>query len=349
MITGGKSGCLIEWNQDYEKTGRFLQLPEIDGACRIITSYKNQDQCLVGTTKNGLLEVNFETNLAKKIVNGHDGELWGLSGSYINQTSTCFTTCGYDKNLCYWNSVSHELIHSFQLEEPMHCVNMHPKLEGLVAIGLTKPKWIVFDLNEGKEVFSQSIGTEQIECISFSPNGLYLACGSRDNFIFIYSASEDGKKYSKIGKCSGHSSFITHIDWSTDNEHLMSNSGDYEILTWNAQTCKQITQVEKLRDLSFTTNTCVLSLNTVGIWDGSYDGTDINAAACSTSKKHLCYVDDLGKVNIVDYPCISKAEKNDYKGHSSHVTNVIFINNDSTVVTTGGNDTTILQWKVIND
>ena len=129
----------------------------------------------------------------------------------------------------------------------------------------------------------------------------------------------------------------------------MSNSGDYEILTWNAQTCKQITQVEKLRDLSFTTNTCVLSLNTVGIWDGSYDGTDINAAACSTSKKHLCYVDDLGKVNIVDYPCISKAEKNDYKGHSSHVTNVIFINNDSTVITTGGNDTTILQWKVIND
>lgn len=28
----------------------------------------------------------------------------------------------------------------------------------------------------------------------------------------------------------GHSSFITHIDWSKDSEYLRSNSGDYELL-----------------------------------------------------------------------------------------------------------------------
>ena len=26
----------------------------------------------------------------------------------------------------------------------------------------------------------------------------------------------------------GHSSFVTHIDWSVDNQYLQSNSGDYE-------------------------------------------------------------------------------------------------------------------------
>lgn len=34
-----------------------------------------------------------------------------------------------------------------------------------------------------------------------------------------------------LDPCSqGHSSFITHLDWSKDGNFIMSNSGDYEIL-----------------------------------------------------------------------------------------------------------------------
>ena len=28
----------------------------------------------------------------------------------------------------------------------------------------------------------------------------------------------------------GHSSFVTHLDWSVDGKYLQSNSGDYEVL-----------------------------------------------------------------------------------------------------------------------
>ena len=28
----------------------------------------------------------------------------------------------------------------------------------------------------------------------------------------------------------GHSSFVTHLDWSVDSQYLVTNSGDYEIL-----------------------------------------------------------------------------------------------------------------------
>lgn len=36
----------------------------------------------------------------------------------------------------------------------------------------------------------------------------------------------------------GHSSFITHLDWSKDGKYIMSNSGDYEILycKWTSST-----------------------------------------------------------------------------------------------------------------
>ena len=134
----------------------------------------------------------------------------------------------------------------------------------VAAIGFKKAKWSVFDLNKRACVLSQVEGTEQIECIQYSPNGKYLACGSRDNSIYIYAVSEDGYKYSRVGRCYGHSSFITHVDWSLNSDFLMSNSGDYEVLTWNAGTCKQVTQVQLIRELRFQTNNCTISFNTLG-------------------------------------------------------------------------------------
>lgn len=37
-------------------------------------------------------------------------------------------------------------------------------------------------------------------------------------------------KWSVSFTSQGHSSFITHLDWSVDSQYLVSNSGDYEIL-----------------------------------------------------------------------------------------------------------------------
>lgn len=362
MITGGgKDGKLYEWNQDYEKTGRQLKIPENNGTCRFITSGKVNNLFLIGTTKNSILQANFEMNYLYCLVNSHVEELWGLCS---NPRESYFLTCGNDRNLFYWDALSHSLLWSIQLEDPLHCVHIHPEFD-IAAIGFTKSKWSVFCLSERKCIFSQVEGTEQIECIQYSPNGKYLACGSRDNSIYIYSVTDNGMRYSRIGKCYGHSSFITHIDWSVDSEFLRSNSGDYEVLMWQASTCKQVTQVQQIRELCFVSNNCTISFNTLGIWSStefsqntngpnetpatiarSYDGTDINACAKSNSNNLLASVDDFGKVNLYTYPCNgAKSERRVYHGHSSHVTNVMFVN-DTRLVTTGGNDMAIFQWAV---
>jgi len=60
-----------------------------------------------------------------------------------------------------------------------------------------------------------------------------LAVGSHDNMIYVYKAED----WSLVGKCHGHHSYITALDWSDDNKWIRSNSGDYELLFWDAATC----------------------------------------------------------------------------------------------------------------
>ena len=70
---------------------------------------------------------------------------------------------------------------------------------------------------------------EVLHEMKYSPDGHYLAVGSNDNFVDVYSVGgADGYKH--VGHCSGSSSFITHLDWSADSKYIQTNSGASEKL-----------------------------------------------------------------------------------------------------------------------
>lgn len=52
-------------------------------------------------------------------------------------------------------------------------------------------------------------------------------------------------------------------------------------------------------------------------------------------------------VNIHHLFFPSQAPSHYYGGHSSHVTNVTFLYNDSYLVSTGGKDMSVMQWRII--
>jgi len=71
----------------------------------------------------------------------------------------------------------------------------------------------------------------------FSPDSNFLAIGSHDNTIYLV----DTKTYKNTNttKLSGHSSFITALDWSLDSKYLRSVCGAYELLFFNIGTKKR--------------------------------------------------------------------------------------------------------------
>lgn len=44
---------------------------------------------------------------------------------------------------------------------------------------------------------------------------------------------------------------------------------------------------------------------------------------------------------------VPQAPSHEYGGHSSHVTNVAFLHDNSHLISTGGKDTSIQQWVVV--
>ncbi|KAL2763072.1 echinoderm microtubule-associated protein-like 2 isoform 3 [Daubentonia madagascariensis] len=236
---------------------------------------------------------------------------------------------------------------SLLVQDPARSAGFYPS-GSVLAVGTVTGRWLLLDTETHDLVAIHTDGNEQISVVSFSPDGAYLAVGSHDNLVYVYTVDQGGRKVSRLGKCSGHSSFITHLDWAQDSSCFVTNSGDYEILYWDPATCKQITSADAVRNMEWATATCILGFGVFGIWSEGTDGTDINAVARSHDGKLLASADDFGKVHLFSYPCSQpRALSHKYGGHSSHVTNVAFLWDDSMALTTGGKDTSVLQWRVV--
>ncbi|KAK2708115.1 hypothetical protein QYM36_015714 [Artemia franciscana] len=340
---GGKDGQLTLWDPSYRRTGYTAEVPEQYGNCRTIAEGKGS-QLLVGTTKNAILAGSFELPFSV-IMSGHIEELWALVS---HPTEPQFVTGAFDGTITMWDSMSKTVVWTLDNGEPVQSLDISPDGSS-VAVGTTTGKWQLLDMYTREELVQHTDGSEPIQVIRFSPDGKTLAIGSRDNHIYLYQLNDDYKKANRVGRCTGHSSFITQLDWSEDGSAIRSNSGDHDVLFWNPNTCRQILQPSQLKDVQWATDTCRISFNSVGIWPEGADGTDINNCARSHDGSLLVTGDDFGTVRLYQFPASNiKSIGHIYGGHSSHVTNVAFMHEDNRVISIGGKDMSVLQWKVLN-
>uniref|UniRef100_A0A8C7H1H2 EMAP like 1 n=1 Tax=Oncorhynchus kisutch TaxID=8019 RepID=A0A8C7H1H2_ONCKI len=341
LVSGGKDRKLLSWDGSYQQI-QSVEVPELFGPVRTVAEGK-RESVLIGTTRNYVLQGSLDGEFTP-ITQGHTDELWGLA---VHPWKPHFLTCGHDKHVSLWDASSHQPVWTKTMEDAAQSAGFHPS-GAVVAIGTQTGRWQVLDTDSKDLVTVHTDGNEQLSVIRFAPDGNFLAIGSHDNYIYIYAVGESGRKYGRVGKCSGHSSFITHLDWSVDSQYLVSNSGDYEILYWIPSVCKQVVSVETIRDIPWATSNCTLGFQVFGLWPDGSDGTDINAVSRSNDKRLLVTGDNFGKVQLFSFPCSQfRAPSHVYGGHSSHVTNVKFLFDDSCLVSTGGKDMSVMQWRVV--
>lgn len=96
---------------------------------------------------------------------------------------------------------------------------------------------------------------EVISEVKFSPNKNYLAVGSHDNKIDVYTVHDMQKKCT----LDSSTSFITALDWSENSDSIRTNDASYEILYYNVESKKQDPSgATNFRDEQWSTYTCML-------------------------------------------------------------------------------------------
>lgn len=101
-----------------------------------------------------------------------------------------------------------------------------------------------------------------------------------------------------------------------------------------------------LRDTDWSTHCCKLGWDVEGCYPPGVDGTHVNWVSHCKDLNVLATGDDYGLVNIFRYPVPENTHKShSYRGHSEHVTRVEFAQGGDYLLSVGGMDQTVIQWK----
>lgn len=225
------------------------------------------------------------------------------------------------------------------------------------------------------------LGYSSISQVKYCPKANYLAVGAKDTFVYIYDITDN---YKKVHVCEGHSSAITQLTWSCEGDLLQSNASDGELLHWaiapGKGNTKQITDAFLVRDAQWVKWTCVFGWSTPGIWsddttslvdiaavcttgpkasggssggdsmDNDEDGTFVTGASLSGSSSEnedLIAVACKSSLRLFKWPAMRAAKSRNYAAHASTIPSLCFSFNDAYLVSVGGDDATIIQWKCV--
>ena len=312
IFTGGRQGNIVVLDSKFNVHNTW-DISKFDSICPGINAFAYDGRRLiVGTRGSEVYEINFNLDSSdikvKNVVTaGHyspwrkdNNEVWGLA---VFPNKDLYVSVSDDATLRVWSTSERKMVKLVKLNydstgkeielDPTtkefsnsvkaRSVDVSPNGK-MAAVGFREGTFRIYLTKDWKLATEKKDRKEWIQDIKFSPNGEYLAVGSHDNFIDVYNIEQSFKKFT----FKGHSSFITHIDWSESGEALHSTCGAYELLYWDMGSKKQDTSgASNFRDEKWYTWTTILGWPVQGIWEKGMDGSDINALfKCQEKSKY---------------------------------------------------------------
>ncbi|XP_064611333.1 77 kDa echinoderm microtubule-associated protein-like isoform X2 [Liolophura sinensis] len=343
LLSGGGSEIKTWDSENYYRMIKERALPDSAGYIRTLVPVSESDAdgaLYIGTTKNFVLEGSLQHKF-KFVIQGHSDKLWALA---VHPKEPCFFTAGFDMQVCRWSTIMHTVAWRIQVEKP--CVSMTIDPSGnLLVVGTTDGKLIVMSAGNGSNISATQVSLDKITVVRFSPNGQTVSAGCQDGTVCLYEVMDDGFYLRKIGNLQGHKNAVTQMDWSSDNKFLQTVSADYDLFFWEVEDLNHVTSVRAMRDVDWSTQTCVLSYNIIGPWTNLKAGEDIRCVSRSGFREYLAVGTNSGSVKLYKYPSsCQKAQCYSKKSFSSQVTSVQFAMEDRYIISAGGTEAVLMQW-----
>ncbi|KAF5837533.1 hypothetical protein DUNSADRAFT_4226 [Dunaliella salina] len=360
LVSGGSDGTLIVWDITNGTLGRVLKtIPFHELSESSVCSFRSLDAqndgytLVAGTNRCEIWAVS--NDIPESLVQGHTNDVYACA--WHPKKPYKFATACDSSNVFLWNARRRQLIAKVNVGLAARSVAFSPNGAHLAVGTITGSIRVVQVEDMSQKVAEMHFSSQGIKELKYSPDGTMMAAGSHDCDIDIFDVT---RGYARLARCTGHSSYINHIDWSVDSRIIQSTCGAYELLYFDAITGKQVRQNQ--RDTMWHTWTCTQGFPVMGIWRPDNDGTDINSA-CRTHKnpawqtldplagsleEYVLTAGDDGRVRIFNYPCVvENAPCREYVGHCSHVMDVRVAPTNRWAVSVGGSDRSAMQWRIL--
>jgi WD40 repeat protein len=299
---------------------------------------------------------------ASLVVDGHDGSIWGLA---THPQKNFFVTGGYDNAIKLWDADTRKCIDTFEfeLEEgdkkgyQVSCAAWS-NAGDLIAVGTEQSKIAIFKsepltLLTLHEIPPKTQGgaVEAVSYLRFSPDGNLLAAAHMDSNMYIFSVSPapEGVLLERWPPLP-HVAAPTNVQFSGDGTMVKSLTRDYEVCHWRLDADKQRAKFEPSiplpEDLEWGDDPLIAGWDVEGLYQQGWDGTDLNDATVTSDRTLIVSGDDYGTVRLHNYPAIAPEACKAYTGHAEFVVGVEFLRDDSQLITCGGDDMAIMQWRL---
>ena len=348
IITGGNDGVVIIWENNLKIQSRINLIdPMLKCLNPKVRALNELNGCIiVGTRSSEIIE--FVNNKPNVLMRGHyQGELWGLA---MHPSSLQCFTIGEDNLLCNWELNTRKAKQTTKLDFPSKCLHISPDCKYL-GVGCLNGSVLIVDPKSLTIITTLKDRQSEVTCLKFSPiTGGYMAVafGPPDNELFIYNIKANFKIQSKL---KGSSSKILQLDFSEDAIKLQFTNISNEIFYYDVKSGKREPNgASTNKDEKWATWNCVIGWPVQGIWPPCSQGDDINAVDRAPNLETIVTGDDFGKVKLFKYPAAKeKAGFTQFLGHSAQVTNVRFSFKNEFVVSVGGADKSVFQWRYTHD
>eukprot|EP00657_Telonema_sp_P-1_P009625 TRINITY_DN3858_c0_g1_i3.p1 TRINITY_DN3858_c0_g1~~TRINITY_DN3858_c0_g1_i3.p1 ORF type:complete len:533 (+),score=159.66 TRINITY_DN3858_c0_g1_i3:119-1717(+) len=376
VVSGGKDGKVILRDISLKK------LAEYEVGENVRSVHLQGDNILVGTYEGSIMEITVSTAAISRVQRAHggmvepgnkySGETWGLD---THPDGNLYASVGDDRVARVFSAAEHKCIAYYNgLSHWARACSWHPDGQ-MLAVACRDGKIVVLGLDSGEATGLKLLGEFQkrnfsglhnfpsnggIDELRFSPDGTMLATGSHSEGkggtggkVDIFQVA-NSFPWRAVAQGEGHSSFIRHLDWTANSKYLHSSDANPELLFWSKDGNRLTSGASALKNETWATFSCEVGWPVQGVirklpgFVKEMDMTDINMVDVSPDQKLMVSGDDFGHVTLYHYPCTNKEDgANLYEGHSSFVINVKWSKDGKYVLSAGGHDKTIMQWRLV--
>jgi len=331
---------------------------------------KKNHHLFVGTKTNQVMKFEMKEEHASIVIDGHDGCINGLCS---HPQKSLFATGGYDNAIKIWDPTTRKCLYTHEYEKEQgdkvgkQCVCAAWSPNGKFIVFGTEDSCIcIFSFGDKEPRLQfQSIYTipkknknasiEAVQYLRFNEDSTLLGCAHMDSNLYIFNVEvgQDGKIELKQWDGLNHIAAPTHVQWTKDSKWVKTLTRDYEIVHWKVDTkARKATFSPQIADpdkVEWTGDPLLAGWDVQGLYQPGFDGTDLNEATLTRDRRFVISGDDYGTVRLHNYPAIDPENHIGYGGHAEFVQAVAVTYDDSQVISIGGEDMAIFQWKIIKN